>query len=77
MKLYATVTSERASKGQGGNEWLAIKLTTQSGGVPHEIGIVRLAPTETPGGCILSLDRSSYGRDKGGTVYGEVIEIKR
>jgi len=27
MKLYATVTSERASKGQGGNEWLDVSLT--------------------------------------------------
>jgi hypothetical protein len=26
MKLYATVTSERASKGQGGNEYINIKL---------------------------------------------------
>ena len=27
MKLYATVTSERASKGQGGNEFLDLVLT--------------------------------------------------
>jgi hypothetical protein len=26
MKLYVTTTSERASKGQGGNEYLVIKL---------------------------------------------------
>lgn len=26
MKLYATVTSERASKGQGGNDYLEIEL---------------------------------------------------
>lgn len=26
MKLYATVTSERASKGQGGNEYLSIHI---------------------------------------------------
>jgi len=26
MKLYATVTSERASKGQGGNEYVEIEL---------------------------------------------------
>lgn len=26
MKLYATVASERASKGQGGNEYLYIKI---------------------------------------------------
>lgn len=27
MKLYATVTSERASKGQGGNQFIDIDLT--------------------------------------------------
>lgn len=26
MKLYATVTSERASKGQGGNDYIYIKI---------------------------------------------------
>ena len=26
MKLYATVTSERASKGQGGNEYIEVVL---------------------------------------------------
>jgi len=31
MKLYATTTSERASKGQGGNEYICISLTVQNG----------------------------------------------
>lgn len=29
MKLYATVSSERASKGQGGNEYLAIQVQNE------------------------------------------------
>ena len=29
MKLYATTTSERASKGQGGNEYLNIDITSE------------------------------------------------
>lgn len=29
MKLYATTTSERASKGQGGNDYLDIKITDE------------------------------------------------
>lgn len=29
MKLYATVTSERASKGQGGNDYLVINITNE------------------------------------------------
>lgn len=32
MKLYATVTSERASKGQGGNEYVNINCTYKDGG---------------------------------------------
>lgn len=31
MKLYAKTTSDRASKGQGGNEYICIKLTVQNG----------------------------------------------
>lgn len=31
MKLYASVTSDRATKGQGGNEYICIKLTVQNG----------------------------------------------
>lgn len=34
MKLYATVTSEKASKGQGGNEYLYIKIQ----GAPPTVG---------------------------------------
>lgn len=30
MKLYATTTSERASKGQGGNEFLDIKIYSEN-----------------------------------------------
>lgn len=29
MKLYATITSERASKGQGGNQFLNIVITDE------------------------------------------------
>lgn len=31
MKFYATVTSERASKGQGGNDYLDVLLTRENG----------------------------------------------
>lgn len=31
MKLYATTTSERASKGQGGNKFLTVHLQVGSG----------------------------------------------
>lgn len=33
MKLYATTTSERATKGQGGNEYLEINITDEQGDI--------------------------------------------
>jgi hypothetical protein len=39
MKLYATTTSERASKGQGGNEYLQIEITVDTG-IKEKIGEV-------------------------------------
>jgi hypothetical protein len=41
VKLYATVTSERASKGQGGNEYLIIDLTVGNA-AREQIGQVEL-----------------------------------
>lgn len=37
MKLYATTTSERASKGQGGNDFLSIVITDELGNVITDI----------------------------------------
>ena len=31
MKLYATTTSERATKGQGGNKYINVDITTEDG----------------------------------------------
>ena len=42
MKLYATVTSERASKGQGGNEWLAVDFTVGDAENPISFGRILL-----------------------------------
>jgi hypothetical protein len=83
MKLYAQVTSERASKGQGGNNWLDIKLTItdnpddKRNAIRHEIGTVRLLPVND--GILLQLDRSNYGRiagERGVCAYRELINIK-
>lgn len=43
MKLYATVTSERASKGQGGNEFIGIDLKDENQVV---FGTINVYPTE-------------------------------
>lgn len=37
MKLYATVTSERASKGQGGNEYIEITLKGEEERYSHTL----------------------------------------
>lgn len=42
MKLYATVTSERASKGQGGNKFIVIDFTVGTAQQPQKIGQVEL-----------------------------------
>ena len=42
MKLYATVTSERASKGQGGNDYLDIVFQCGSSKEPSIIGSILL-----------------------------------
>jgi hypothetical protein len=78
MKLYAKATSERTSKGQGGNEYIDIKLTVQGGHDPKNIldlGIVRMN-VNTDGTYTLALDRSSVGRETSGRVYEEIIDIQ-
>jgi len=42
MKLYATTTSERASKGQGGNEFLEVALTLEGADATITIGTIYL-----------------------------------
>lgn len=42
MKLYATTTSERASKGQGGNRNIIVEFTVQDGNEYKKIGEVEL-----------------------------------
>lgn len=44
MKLYATTTSERASKGQGGNEYIDIMVTNE---VEDIILLVSVYPDST------------------------------
>lgn len=39
MKLYATVSSERATKGQGGNEYLEVNLYDEEQDIIATIGI--------------------------------------
>lgn len=41
MKLYATITSERATKGQGGNEFLEVKIKDEGS---YPLYIMRIYP---------------------------------
>ena len=44
MKLYATTTSERASKGQGGNQFLTIEIKAEGfTGIPTRANLYRLS----------------------------------
>ena len=42
MKLYATTTSERASKGQGGNKFLKIELSAGDKNNPVNMGLIEM-----------------------------------
>lgn len=42
MKLYATVTSERATKGQGGNEYIDIHITDAQ---KHTMWCINVSPS--------------------------------
>jgi hypothetical protein len=46
MKLYATTTSERASKGQGGNKDILVVITAEITGERQEIFSVSVVNTE-------------------------------
>jgi hypothetical protein len=74
MKLYAKTSSERGKEqGKGGNDYIHTKLTALHNGVIYEIGIVRFSHQE--GQFILTVDRTSKGRDHAGTVYTEIINL--
>jgi len=42
MKLYATVSSERATKGQGGNDFIAIRLMCGSAKSQKQAGFIEM-----------------------------------
>ena len=60
MKLYATSTSERTSKGQGGNEFLTVEITVEGfTGIPTRSNLYRL-----------SLSKN----DNNGGLYAELLK---
>ena len=62
MKLYATTTSERASKGQGGNEFLTIEIKAEGfEGIPTRSNLYRisLSKNDNDGGLYAELMKYS------------------
>ena len=50
MKLYATTTSERATKGQGGNKYLIIEIKAERfEGIPTRANLYRLSLSDNNG----------------------------
>lgn len=60
MKLYATTTSERATKGQGGNDFLEIDITAEGfEGIPTRANLYRLSISKN---------------DNNGGLYAELLK---
>ena len=79
MKLYATVTSERATKGQGGNNQLVINITVGNTSRREIANIV----LRTTGGSLSGADDNVYAleyypvnRDKGGRIVLDSGELE-
>jgi len=76
MKLYATVASERASKGQGGNDKLEIELTIMIGKEIKSLASITVLPSGT-----IVIDETEYSEivvmkdTKGEQQKGEVREV--
>lgn len=85
MKLYATVTSERASKGQGGNEYInfvlrnetqEVILTLQVKQTPYidyEVEILKFLPTNK---MMVQVLEDKQLQTKGEKQTGEVCGMK-
>lgn len=64
MKLYATTTSERATKGQGGNQFLTIEIKAEGWeGIPTRMNLYRLSisKNDNQGGLYAELLKYSNG----------------
>ena len=60
MRLYATTKSERASKGQGGNDYLEIEITAEGfEGIPTRANLYRLSISKN---------------DDNGGLYAEIMK---
>lgn len=72
MKLYATTTSERATKGQGGNRFLCIDITTEAN---MKIATININKSPTLGKGIYILNANIMGSKIEKIIYH--LEIKK
>jgi hypothetical protein len=63
MKLYATTTSERASKGQGGNEFIRVELFCGSVIDSELFTTLNLKTTDDKGYVLYLTDRTGKTRE--------------
>lgn len=60
MKLYSKVSSERATKGQGGNQELNIELLAMHGDTPITVGNVTMKYDKEKEQALISFDGGDY-----------------
>lgn len=72
MKLYATVTSERASKGQGGNKYLIIEIKAERfDGIPTRANQYRLSLSADPTSNRLYVELHDYSNGETTVLNGK------
>ncbi len=82
MKLYATTTSERASKGQGGNKFIRVEFLVGNATDNEYFGAVILKETDDKGYVLYHNDRIGEShivdtmRVKGKSQKGEKWDCK-
>lgn len=85
MKLYATITSERATKGQGGNKFIHIKLLAGDKHNPTNIAFISLeklaggygltfSPIKESGKAIFIPESLLKGKQQKGEKQNKIIE---
>ena len=78
MKLYATITSERATKGQGGNKYLDIEIQAeQVEDIPTRANIYRLKLEIEDNRLYATLHDYSNGTDQNLITYRSSPKVKR
>lgn len=81
MKLYATISSERATKGQGGNKKLEIELTAGSTKEPCWMGTISLREFAPDKFQVFYTAPLTGKKDKSGILFeantrGTIFQVK-